>query len=454
MDFNFDMDLVQSQKLILTPQLKQALEILKMNSQELADYVDEQIEENPVIELEEEELTPEEENIVSIEQVDWESLKHSDKKNEYEVLEDIDEFSYDTTVNRVSLKDHLLFQLHTSDLGRDDFEIGEFLIENTDENGYLLIDTNDAAAYFNISSNRVKSILAIIQTFDPPGVCARSLKECLLIQLSNMDNLDSNIIKIVEHHLDDLASNKVKLVAKSTGLDPHKVEEIFDFVKTLEPKPGRGFSSEDDVKFIIPDITVREIKGKFDVLINEDSIPLININQYYKKIILQDISIETKKYIQNKIDSARWIIKCIEQRKNTIRRIAECIVDKQQDFFSKGKSHIRPLTMKAVALDADMHESTVSRAVAGKYIQCRWGIFEMRYFFSGGLISKSGDEISDKNIKVKLQEIVKAENKKSPLSDSKIADAFKESGIDISRRTIAKYRAEINIPSAAKRRRI
>jgi len=457
LDFNFDLNLVQSQKILLTPQLKQALEILRMTSQELFEYVEEELEKNPVLEVLDSENPPDADGFSDTqEEEEWDEFVGQKNTNSFK--DDGDYFSTidsaaDKSTVKLSLKEHLVFQLHTSELTKDQALIGEYLIDNIDDNGYLTIGLNEAAAFFNIPVSKVGRVLEHLQSFDPAGICARSLKECLLIQLRQMDITDKAVVDIIENHLDDLAANKLSYVAKCTGLDMQRVVEAFEFIKTLEPKPGRAFSNNEDIKYIIPDIIVRKIRDRYEVIVNEDSVPLIGINEYYKKIVSGDLNGETRKFMQNRLDSAVWLIKCVEQRKLTLRKVAESIVSRQEDFFEKGKKHIRPLTMKEVARDIDMHESTVSRTVNGKYIQCTWGVFEMRYFFSGKISSGSGEAVSTEKVKDTLKNIIKEEDKKKPLNDGEIAELFQKQGINISRRTIAKYRAEMDIPTVSKRKR-
>lgn len=457
LDFNFDLNLVQSQKLILTPQVKQALEILRMNGQELIEYIEEQLEINPVLEVDDEnELTEQEEYALEDEGDDWEEARGSivgKGTQDEDSFKEISDFTVDKSSVRLSLKEHLRFQLNTSMLSERMRLIGEYIIDNIDENGYLTIGLTEIASFLNIPVRETAKVLGVLQKFDPPGICARSLKECLLIQLDQMDNVDENVYRVVEYYLDNLAENKITAVAKSTGLSVGKVAEIFEFIKTLEPKPGREFYCDDEVKYIVPDCMVKKIKNKFEVLINEEVLPILNISSYYRKVVNEDINIEARKFIQSRIDSGLWLIKCIEQRKNTIRKIAETIVEKQSDFFEKGKNYIKPLTMKEVARIVGMHESTVSRAVNSKYLQCSWGVFELRYFFTAKISTCSGKEISNDNIKEKLKSIIKHEDKKAPFNDSQITELLKQEGIEISRRTIAKYRAEIGIPTVSKRRK-
>lgn len=448
MDFYFDLSLIQSQKIILTPQLRQAIEILKMNSQELSEYILREMETNPALEMnspfsETQEETEELENDNYYDA----GVRHDDSENR------VSRVFLDTSAVGLSLKEHLLLQLHALSMSEIDIEIAEYLIDNVDDNGYLCINLSEVAAFFNIPIRKVEKNLNLLQTFDPPGICARNLKECLLIQLNQMEIQDRDILNIVMNHLDGLADNKLSAVAKETGLSIKRVAEVLEFIKTLEPRPGREFYGLDGVKYIIPDVTVKEINDRFEVLINEESTPPITISSYYKKVLKEDINIEAKKFIQSKIDSVAWLIKCIKQRKNTLIRVSEHIVNSQIEFFKKGKGYIKPLTMKEVAAMLDIHESTVSRTVSGKYLQCSWGVFDMKYFFPPRVLAASGKEITGNSIKKKIQGIIDSEDKKHPLSDSQIVDILKKEGLEISRRTVAKYRCDLKIPSSSKRKK-
>lgn len=448
MDFYFDLSLIQSQKIILTPQLRQAIEILKMNSQELSEYILREMETNPALEMnspfsETQEETEELENDNYYDA----GVRHDDSENR------VSRVFLDTSAVGLSLKEHLLLQLHALSMSEIDIEIAEYLIDNVDDNGYLCINLSEVAAFFNIPIRKVEKNLNLLQTFDPPGICARNLKECLLIQLNQMEIQDRDILNIVMNHLDGLADNKLSAVAKETGLSIKRVAEVLEFIKTLEPRPGREFYGLDGVKYIIPDVTVKEINDRFEVLINEESTPPITISSYYKKVLKEDINIEAKKFIQSKIDSVAWLIKCIQQRKNTLIRVSEHIVNSQIEFFKKGKGYIKPLTMKEVAAMLDIHESTVSRTVSGKYLQCSWGVFDMKYFFPPRVLAASGKEITGNSIKKKIQGIIHSEDKKHPLSDSQIVDILKKEGLEISRRTVAKYRCDLKIPSSSKRKK-
>ncbi len=449
MDFDFDLRLVQSHKIILTPQLRQAFEILKMNSRELTEYIQDELDTNPALEVNPSEIKSREEVLIPM----YYEEGSSGTINDEDVNEVIDKFSVDRSASVVSLKEHLLLQIHTSGVVCRDMEIGEYLIDNVDRNGYLSVDISEVASFFNISAKRVERVLEHIQTFDPSGVCARNVKECLVIQLMQSGNKDGNAMKVIENHLEDLANNKILQIAKSVGISVERVNQIHDLIRSLEPRPGREFYEYEDTKFIVPDVIVKEVGGKFTAIINDEALPIINISSYYKGILQDDINIEAKRFIQSKIESVKWLIKCIEQRKITLFKVTDCIVKYQNEFFKMGKEHMRALTMKAIAKDINMHESTVSRTVNGKFLQCSWGVFDMKLFFQGRVSSRTLEDMTSEKIKSKIKEIIDKENKKSPLKDNEIVNLLINHGMEISRRTVTKYRNEINIPVAAKRKK-
>lgn len=386
LDFSFDYDLVQSQKLLLTPQMKQVIDILKMNTQQLSRYIEEQLEENPLLEIVEN---------TSYDDYLYDFLK--DDCSMYSGSEDTYQRDFDTyeksmyenlidnsrQATLLSLKEHLLFQLHTSKLPKTDIDIGEYIIDNTDENGYFITDTKKAADYLEISEAKLLSILKELQSFDPPGVCARDLKECLIIQLKQNNECDSDIEKIVNNYLDELADGNIEYISEKAQVKAERVKEIFEIIKKLEPKPGRSFINNESVKYIIPDIIVRKASGKYEAYVNEEALPVVHINKYYRRIINRDISEDTRNYIKAKIQNAANLIKCIEYRKNIMKNIAEYIIDNQYEFFDEGIKNLKPLSLEIIAQRLNMHETLVSRIINGKYIQCSWGIFELKYFFTG-----------------------------------------------------------------------
>ncbi len=453
MDFNFDLSLVQSHKIILTPQLRQAFEILKMNSGELIEYIEAEVEINPALEVNSAETKTKEEILFPMSFDNDSDDDYAGRSYNESIDETVEKISVDRSSTLVSLKEHLLLQLHTSDTVCRDMEIGEYLIDNVDRNGYLTVKLNETASFFNVPVKRIERVLKLLQSFDPPGVCARNVKECLKVQLLQMGYENREIMEVVENHLEDLADNKITHIAKSVGISIERVVSIHELIRSLEPRPGREFYEYEDIKIIIPDVIVREMDGRFLAIINEEALPIVNISGYYKKVLKDDISIEAKKFIQSRIDSVQWLIKCIEQRKLTLSKVTDCIIKHQIEFFKKGKANIKPLTMKDVARDINMHESTVSRTVSGKYLQCSWGVFDMKLFFPGRVSTSSCKDMTSENIKYKIKEIIDSENKKSPLSDNDIVGILIRSGIEISRRTVAKYRSEMNIPVAAKRKK-
>jgi RNA polymerase sigma-54 factor len=358
LDFNIDFSLVRSQKLLLIPQLKQALEILYMNSQELFNYIEEQVEANPALEI----------TIDS-------KLSYTNEQD------DTDGLLLEETNDAVTLKEHLLLQLNAANLDKNQSIIGEYLIDNTDENGYLTSDICEVAAFFNIPACRVNKVLELIQTFDPPGICARNLKECLLIQLRQLEKVNNNAILVVEKYLDELASNDIGTVARATGLDAEKVSGIFKIIKTLEPRPGRDFYKNEKAGPLVADLIVRNINGTFEIFINDEAFPDINIAENYGFTGNGELDRDAGLFIRENVNNAVWLIKCIEQRKNIILKIAEKLLIEERGFFENGINDLKLLDMDNLANVLDIHESIILRTLSGKYLQCRWGVFELKYFF-------------------------------------------------------------------------
>lgn len=364
MDFKIDFNLVRSQKLLLIPQLKQALDILYMNSQELSNYIEEQMEANPALEITE-----------------------NNKPSYGSEQDDDDGLLLDKANNTLTLKEHLLMQLIASNLEKNQRMIGEYLIDNTDENGYLTAGICEAAAFFNVPAWKIVKVLEIIQTFDPSGICARNLKECLLIQLKQMETVDSNAILVVEKCLDELASNDAKTVADITGLDTGTALDAFKVIRALEPRPGRDFYNDEKAGPIVADIIVRNINGKFEALLNDEAFPDINISENYCFKVGEDVERDAGSFIRNNTNNAVWLIKCMEQRKDIILKIAEKLLAEETCFFENGIKDMKLLDVESLAKYMDMHESILMGALNGKYLQCRWGVFELKYFFETGELS-------------------------------------------------------------------
>ena len=393
MKLGFNIQLEQSQKLIMTPELRQAIQLLQYNSLELNEYLKNQIEENPLLEMESPHSQIEEVQQISEEkEVDWKELaeKYDDISYNTPVDKNKEEYNYEAvTTYTKTLKEYLIEQLNLTILDDREYVIGDYIIQNINENGYLVADIDEIVEQTDSSIREVENVLSIVQTFEPLGVGARDLKECLLIQINEKGYLDSMIIKIIEEHLDDLACNRMVKIAKDLNIDILKMQEVCDYIKTLEPKPGRAFSdSGEHVKFIIPDATIEEIEGKFIIIINDITGPRLRINNYYKDLLKNSSDDDTTNYLSERLNSAMWVIKSIEQRKQTIYKVIESILKFQIDFFRTGEKGLVPLTLKEVAADIGMHESTISRATNGKYVQTPRGLYELKYFLIQGYKGK------------------------------------------------------------------
>lgn len=457
MKLGYDLALEQTQKLVMTPELRQAIQLLQFTSQELNEYLEKQIEENPLLELEN--AVEDYENIDDFanekEEIDWKEYigKEDDISYRPQVDKNVKEYSFENFISySPSLRDNLFFQLNVLEISQQDKKIGEILIESIDENGYLMTSVGQMAMDLNIDSERIENVLSIIQGFEPLGVGARSLKECLLIQIREDENRHPEAEKVVEYYLEDVAYNRLSKIAKELNMDIEEVQNICDYIKTLEPKPGRSFSDGNQVKYITPDATIEYIDGEYIIILNDVTGPRLNINNFYKELMRKGKDEKATEYLTEKLNSAMWIIKSIEQRRMTIYKVVESILKFQKDFFEIGERGLKPLTLNEVAEDIQMHESTVSRATNGKYVQTPRGLYELKFFFSSGLAT-SGGEMSSTSIKSMIKDLIEQENPKKPYSDQKISDILKAKGINISRRTVAKYRDELEIPSSTARRR-
>ncbi len=457
MKIGFHLNIEQIQKLVMTPELKQAIQILQFNTQELSEFIDDQLLTNPLLDI----ASPQESEMTKNnpkEEVDWKeyfreyddiSYKQSNYNKDKEEVSIEQYLFHDTT-----LTEHLMFQLQFSILKKRHYTIGKFIIESLDRNGYLMTPLSEIAALFRESEETVENVLGVIQSFDPFGIAARNLKECLLIQMKQQGIKNEKIFEVVSHHLDDVANNRLAVIAKDLNITTIEVQEIADFIKTLDPKPGSIFSASNDVKYITPDVTVEKIDGEYVVMVNDTSAPRLLINQFYRSMLMnEEKDSSTSKFITDKLNSAMWLVKSIEQRRQTIYKVVKAIVNYQIDFFEGGKKCLRPLTLKLIADEVGVHESTVSRAVNGKYMQSPRGVFELKFFFSSGVSNHEGDGLASESIKSMIQDMIDKENPKKPLSDQLIADLLQNQGINISRRTVAKYRDEMNIQASSKRKR-
>lgn len=466
----------------MTPELKQAIEILQFNAMELNEFVNEELLNNPILErlsteseedtevaktdktsVDSPEVEPEAEFEYDMDkgdhkEVDWEDMVNyfDDARPSGSLSYNADsEINYDNFVaDEETLKDYLLMQLKFSKLEAKVVKICEYIIENIDDNGYLQMKNNEAMILFDKTNDEVEQLIRLIQTFDPPGVAARDIRECLLIQLYQQGYEESLEEVLVQDYLSQLGEKKFAIIAKKLGETAERVQNAYDYIKTLEPKPGRSFSSLRDVRYVIPDVFVEKVGTEYTVVVNESASPKLQINGFYKNMLNQFAKDSlTNDYLSKNLQSALRIIKSIEQRRNTIYRVCTAIVEYQYDFFEKGLLYLRPLNLKDIADEIEVHESTVSRAVNGKYIQCPNGLFEIKYFFQSGVKGASGEGVSSESVKSVMKDMIEKEDTKKPLSDQYIADVLNKTGINISRRTVAKYRDELNIPPSSKRKR-
>lgn len=455
MKIGYELTIEQTQKLSMTPELIQAIQILQYNNQELNEYIDKELLENPILDSEYPKESDTEIDIDSLRDQLIQADENVEAYKQWEPHSTSDEYSYENFVAfNYTLTEFLIEQLHFSSLKGQDAEIGRYIIENIDDNGYLSMSLEEICSVLEVDLESCERVLDAIHTFEPSGVGARNLNESLIIQLASLGELTDEIEFIISNRLKDLADNKYALISKEMGISIPEVQSIADIIKKLEPKPGRGFDSDNSIKYILPDIYVEDVNGEYIVSSNDGTTPNLHISSYYNSLIEEAKSDkELSSYLNNRFNSAMWLMKSIEQRKKTIFNIANAIVHFQNDFFSKGERYLKPLTLKQIAETVGVHESTVSRAINGKYMQCPRGVFELKYFFTGGILNEDGSGVSSNSIKSMIREFVEGEDDKKPLSDSKISELLHEKGIDISRRTVAKYRDDIGILPSSKRRR-
>lgn len=461
MDFGLKQEL--QQKLVMTPQLRQAIAILQLSSLDLAEMVEKELLENPVLELTdgdtrsaETENAAESETAAAPETVeqymDWAEYFDGPHDREYVPVEKGERTTFEAVMSQaLSLQEHLEFQLHLTILDVRLRRIGEYLIGCLDDNGYLQGTVTEASQQLGESEDTVDSVLAVLQTFDPSGVAARNLSECLRIQAQQRGITDDLVLALINHHLDDIAASKLKNIAEKRNCTPHEVQAAIDFIRTLDPRPGCAFGGGQSL-YIIPDLTVQRINNEYVIIINENDTPSLTVNPYYRKVVREADS-EARRYVETRIQAALWLIRSIEQRRRTLYNIMEAIVELQHDFFDYGPKYLQPLTMKKVADRAGVHESTVSRATANKYVETPHGLFSMRAFFSAAVQSATGPDVSASRIKREIKEFISREDPSQPYSDQALTDFFAARGVTVSRRTVAKYREEMGIASSAKRKR-
>src|ERR671929_114352 len=465
----------QSQNLslqqVLAPQLQQSLLILQAPLLELRNLVQQEMETNPVLEelatdpteqteeakpakTSDDDFKAEFDQLAKLDE-EWrdymaQSSSYSGRSQE---AEDKRQFFFDSIATQETLQQHLMAQLNQNVLNADDRKTAELIIGNIDDNGFLQTTPEEMALNSGIARDDFENMLTLIQSFYPPGVGARDLRECLLIQLKRDGKGNSLEYKIIQDHMQDLGKRRFPEIARRMGLNVEQIQRCANNIAQLDPRPGQVFA-EAPQNYVLPDVTVEKIQGEYQVILNGEQIPHLRISNTYKDIMAQDGNgSEVKDYIRDKIRSGKFLIKSIHQRQQTISNIAHQIVKRQRDFFEHGSSHLKPMTMVQIADAVGVHETTVSRAISGKYMATPQGVFEMKYFFTPGYQTATGESMSNTSVKEAILDLVKNENGASPLSDKEIVEILGKRGIPIARRTVAKYRTELNILPSNMRRK-
>jgi len=477
MAFELKQNLKLTQQLVMTPQLQQSIKLLQLSRLELVDTVNQELEENPLLEDRPVDSDPETDVVPELDDMKVETKTkeitgEGDGKEDFDwdgyfedfgpmgvpySHENVDAPSFENTFTRTSsLSDHLLWQLNLSRFADVERRVGEQIIGNLNSDGYIMATAEEIASLEDVDPVLVEDVLEKLQKFDPPGIAARDLKECLLVQIRLLD-IDSPLPeKIVEDHLKDLETKNYNNIARKQKISIDDVKQAVLLISKLNPKPGLLYN-EEKPQYIIPDVFVFKTGDVYRIALNDDGMPRLRINNLYKEIMSgmkKNEGEECKTYIRDKLQSATWLIKSIQQRQKTIYRVSESIVEHQVEFFDKGINYLKPMVLRDIADDVEMHESTISRVTTNKYMHTPRGIFELKYFFNSG-INRVGNthQIASQSVKEKIRQIINEEDNRKPYSDDHIVDILVDSDISIARRTVAKYRESLGILSSSKRRK-
>lgn len=483
MGLELSLQLKMSQQLVMTPQLQQAIKLLQLSRTDLIDAVREELLENPLldehseiaaseakVETAEDVRKREEKKDKTVEATGEADIKEGDQQIDWEAyfenysspmpgtgkqrLRDDDLPGYEATLTREeSLFDHLMWQLQVSDFTEQEEAVAVALIGNINDEGYLKnYDLHALAEQLDNDVEYVEEVLEMVQRFDPIGVGARDLRECLLIQ-AKFHELGAIVEDVIGQHLPNLEKKNYSAIARDLDLEMDEVIETAKIISQLEPRPGRPFAGEAP-RYITPDIYIKkDDDGELKAVLNEDGMPRLKISQFYRNALKQANGSEAKKYVTEKLNSAQWLIRSIQQRQKTIVKVTDSIIRHQRDFFEKGVEHLKPLILRDVAEDIGMHESTVSRVTTNKYVHTPQGIYELKFFFNSSIQTDGGD-LASEAVKSKIRQIIANENPKKPYSDQKLVGLLKEDGVKIARRTVAKYREAMGILPSSKRKRL
>ena len=458
MDYSYN--LTQEQKLILTHEMQLSIKVLQMSANELREYINDEFAENPILEMQENISNSADSKNKELDKYDYkEMIKYLEFDNygaqSFGSYDDEEISPFNFISEKKSLKEYLYEQINEIEENDLIISIAGYIIESLDHRGYLEISVEEIAKEINIDKALVEEALEVVQDLEPYGIGARNLKECLKIQLINLGLIDDILEKIVDDNLEDIANSRYGNIAKSLNISPREAQRYGDIIRKLEPKPSRGFFTGEDVKFIIPDAEIRNIQGEFYIIMNDGILPKLSVNNAYKEVLNTNADENTTEYVKEKLNKAISIVKSIEQRRSTLYKVLEKIVEKQKDFLLKGINYIKPMTLKEISEDIKMHESTVSRAIKDKYILTSFGTIKIKDLFVSKLsVGKNDEDVAVTIIKKKIKDMIDNENKKKPLSDQVICDNLNDEKINISRRTVAKYREELGIQSSSKRKRI
>lgn len=485
MAFDLKQSLKLSQQLLMTPQLQQAIKLLQLSRIELVDFVTQQLSENPVLEegvteSAEERIHVErnkestENQVVSdqmnsasdiVDRVDdrtgesWESFsRHQESAAPVpstQVRKD-DEFpNYENIVSKEgTLQDYLMSQIGELDFTPEEKKIASELIGNIDDKGYLRAEISELAETLSCTTDAIEDILDVVQRLDPSGVGAIDLTDCLMIQLRNGRLKNGIVENIVLNHMPELETRNFQQIAKQMKISFDEVVENVQIIAELEPVPGRQFGMS-NTQFITPDVYVFKLSNEWVVSLNEEGLPRLKVSELYEDMLksMRESAAKEKDYIQEKLKSATWLIKSIQQRQRTIFKVTEKIVERQQAFFDHGVEHLKPMILRDIADEISMHESTISRVTTNKYVHTPQGIFELKYFFNSSVSRVGGDSLASVSVKKMIEDVIKAEDPKKPLADQKIVDFLDSKGIQLARRTVAKYREQLGILPSSKRKR-
>jgi RNA polymerase sigma-54 factor len=471
MEMKMNLNLKLSQKLVMTPMLQQAIKLLPLARLELAQLVRQEIIENPVLEelLEEneqdsnqeesgpkEDINPEAEQDThpQDQEIDWDSYFQDNIDRGMSIENYAEKPSIEATYKKeATLADHLMWQLDMTVDSEADRFIGSCIIGNIQNDGYLCADLQEIVTISQSDEENVLRVLKFIQGFEPTGVASRSLKECLMLQAQALSDKNPYVEILIENYLERLEDRYLQKVSSELKVSLDVVLEALEIIKGFCPKPGLLFSSE-GIDYVVPDLVVFKTDEGYDLALNDEGVPNLQISSYYHNLLKTTKEGQTKEYLEDKYRSALWLIKSIDQRRQTIYKVGKSIIKLQKDFLDDGLSYLQPMVLKDVAKDIEMHESTVSRITTNKYIDTPQGVFELKFFFHSGIKSYMGNSMSSIRVKNMIKDIIKEEDQNSPLTDDQMVEALMIKNVKIARRTITKYRKELNIPPASKRKKL